>query len=351
MKKKILSLLLVLMLIPFASLFAACGDKGYNLANLQKDFVSIADQNENIVANNNELLFDYSSHPKLEGVFTSNYPYTTVLEYNQVYYNLMSFAFNYIDVCSNNNAIESEDVRNRVKRELDVLQNSIHQVDIYVNMLAEIINVSENDDVLSIACLARLENLLVAYESLFDAATTFNNTLADLYFNHILFDGNPNVYALGSANFDVNPIIHKFDARLKYQLSNLSQCFVEMYINGAKLSKKIIDGDVVFSLNAFNYSSNVTAIKKTYNELVAYEKATNNKQAYYELCVEAYNIQTALNNDNDKFIVACKTIAYAGFDEEVSTGNEKLCVEIIEERFELVKIYNAVLVEMLALTT
>ena len=41
MKRKILSLLLVLMFIPTAFLFSACKDKGYNLNNLQKDLMQL----------------------------------------------------------------------------------------------------------------------------------------------------------------------------------------------------------------------------------------------------------------------------------------------------------------------
>ena len=116
MKRKILSLILVLMLIPFASLFVACGNNGYNLSNLKKDFLAIANANENVVATEEKhLVFDYSGHARLNGVIQSNYPYTIILDYNEIYNNLMAFTFDYIGVCSNNKAIEDKALKDKVK--------------------------------------------------------------------------------------------------------------------------------------------------------------------------------------------------------------------------------------------
>ena len=353
MKRKILSLILVLMLIPFASLFVACGNRGYNLNNLQKDFLAIAEENENLIVDQNKhLRFDYSDHAQLKGVIESNAPYTVILDYNEIYNNMMAFTFDYIGVCSNNKAIEDEETRDHVKQEFDEFKEAIHEVDTYVNILADSIAIEENGDVLAPSCIAILENLLISYETLFIKAGTFNNTLADLYFNRILVNGNPNVFPSGVSEFDINKIVQKFDARLKYQLGNLSQCFVEMYINGAKVPQRLCDPyeDFEFSLDSYGYRDNVAAIKKDFNEPVAFEKASQNKDEYFNLCVEAYNIQAALKNDSSKFIVACKNIEYAGLDASNATGNELMSQKIIEDRLELVKIYNAVLVEMLALT-
>ena len=50
------------------------------------------------------------------------------------------------------------------------------------------------------------------------------------------------------------------------------------------------------------------------------------------------------------YIVICNKISYASFVESEASANEKMCAEIIDYRFELVKNYNKVLAEMLKIT-
>ena len=74
MKRKILSLILVLMLLPIASVFSACGkDKGYNLNNLANDFNAIASDNNNIVLENGKFVFDYDRHNHLTYVLNKSF--------------------------------------------------------------------------------------------------------------------------------------------------------------------------------------------------------------------------------------------------------------------------------------
>jgi len=348
MKRKFLSLLLIFMLLPFASLFVGCGKDGYNLNNLQNDFNEIKTQNENIRYENGKLLFDYSEHARLYIVIQSVYPYTQLNELNQVYENVMAFAFNYIDECSNNSAVKDATIKNKVKDDLNALKEAVNDVDVYVTMLAEIINVSH--DVMLDACVSSLSNLIYSYDELYRTAMNFNNSLADLYFNHILSNSNPNIYNQKIEDFDVNIVVNNFDARLKYQISNLSQCFIEMYFDGEKLSQEIVEGINIFDLSESDYESNVENINIVYNSLVAAEKAINNKQSFYDLSVQAYNAQEALNNDISKFIYAYNHISYANFDAVEATANEKICALIIDERFELVSVYNDVLVQILEIT-
>ena len=352
MKRKIFSLILVFMLLPFASLFSACGKDGYNLNHLANDFYAIADENENIKLVNGKLVFDYSNHQNLNNVVEYKYPYTQLNEYNEIYENIMAFSFEYIDECSNNNAVKNVTAKNNVQADLREFKNSIKDINSYVNMLAEIINVAYNNDVNSTACLARYENLLVAYEDLYLSAIKLNRSLFQLYFNDILVNGNPNIVEIDSAEFDVNVVVNNFDARLKYQMLNLSECFVEMYMLDSKIASNIIDGTSMLDLYEYNYQPQIDSLKKSFDEQVAAYKAntTTNKQKYYELSIQAYNCQVALGNDMSKFVHACGDVSYASVDLTEATANEKLCVEIIKSRFDLVTEYNNILAEMLEMT-
>ena len=125
-----------------------------------------------------------------------------------------------------------------------------------------------------------------------------------------------------------------------------------MYIDGGNLSNFVVNYGNVLDLSVCNYEASINKINDDFDEIVAFEKANNvvNKDKYYELSVQAYNIQTALANDNAKFLSACDTVAYAGFNFAEATASEKMSVEIIDYRLELVSAYNNVLVEMLKIT-
>lgn len=353
MKRRILSLILVFLLLPTAFLFSACKDKGYDLNNLQNDFNLIAAENENIKNVNGKFVFDYSNHIRLNSVVEYNYPYTQLKEFNKVFENVMAFSFDYIDECSHNDLVKNVGLKNKVKSQLDDLKKSYAEIDLNVNNFAVDINASyDTDDIFNHICEESYRRLLLSYDDLFEAASNFNNTLADLYFNHILKNGNPNIYKIDSAEFDANLVVNNFDARLKYQISNLSQSFFEMYIDGGKLAEDIVSAEEFFDIDEFDYEDNIKVINKTIDEVVAAQKANSatNKQKYYQLSIQAYNIQDVLNNDNSKYVHACNEISYATIDLTEASAEEKMCYEIIEQRYELLKEYNSVLVSMLSLT-
>ena len=352
MKRKILCLLLVLLMVPFAALFSACKNKGYNLNNLQRDLAAVETENKHIILQDGKYVFDYSKHENLQVLVQNKHPYTQIVNYNTLYINTMAFAFEYIDKCSNNLVVKNADVKNAVKKDLDEFKYALHNVDNYVTMLVECVNLASGDDVMGTACLTTLNQLLYSYETLFEKAIDFNMSLCDLYFNHILANGNPNIYAIGQQNFDVNTVINLFDARLKYQMLNLSACYYEMYIDGAHFYDLIINEGESLDLEELDYETNVDIINVDFDELAAFEKANNisNKSKFYELSVQAFNLQTALENDRSKFVTASSIIEYAGLDLDEASANEKISGKIIEQRLELVSQYNIVLDEMLKIT-
>jgi len=363
MKRKIISLILVLMLIPIASIFGACGNDGYNLNKLEKNFNSIAKENNNVGVNNNALYFDYSSHEDLSIAVATIEPYTELKNYNYVFSNLMAFVYNYIDECSDNDVTKNVKLKNQLKKELDELKESIKDVNLHVNYLAGIITVTEDDNSLSEACLTGYENLLLSYDNLYLAGANFSNTLARLYFNYVLKDGNPNVYKLvqddyskNQTKFDVNVIINKLDSRLKYQQSNLSQSYAAMHIIGGDISKMIAAGIYGFTLDLsqYDYLNNILKVNRTFNEQTASEVAGSSakKEVFYNLSVKAYNIQKALNNDFEKYSTALNDISYRQTLMKIEkTAYEQMCADIIEQHQYLIQQYTVVLSDMINLVT
>lgn len=354
MKKKFLSLILVLMLIPFASLFCACGaDDGYDLDNLEKDFSKITNQTDTMKLEEGELVFDYSSYPNVQNAIENTDPYTSLSNYNYVFENLMKFSCSYIDECSNNKATSDVKIKNEIKENLDELSKSMKDVDECLDMFAEMINVSQSN-LTQTACLTRYKNLITTYENMYQRAINFSNALSNLYYNHVLKDGNPNIYAISFSNFDANIVVTKLESRIKYQLSNLSQSYVEMYIGG-ELAEKVVSQEEIFDLTQYNYLANVTALNKQIESIqVASEKANHNDNRlnFYNLSIEAQNIQETLNNDQRKFVEACNAIDYKTVKNNASaTAYEKMCGDIIESNHSLVLAYNNVLTEMLNIVT
>ena len=346
MKKKIISLILVLMLLPIASLFTACGkDKGYNLNALNTDFNHIKNEN-------GKFVFDYSSYENLDYIIRSYNPYVELLDYNYVFYNLMSFAYEYVPVCSNNFLTKEVGIKNQVRDDLVALKKSIGDVNKCVNMFASCVIDASGEEITSFDCLTRFENLLSTYEDMFKKASNFNNSLSNLYFNYALRDGNPDVYSIGLENFDSSVVISKLRARIKYQISSLSQNFVEIYIDG-DLDERIAKEEKTFELDSedYPYKSMVESIDKTFEEETATEiinKDQTKKETFYNLSVQAQNIQAIMNNDKDKFIIACNNIDYGLVVKEATiTPYEQMCVDIIDGNYQLVCDYNYVLTEML----
>lgn len=353
MKRKILSLILVLMLLPLASIFVACGkDDGYDLNNLKADYIKIAEENENITIRDNNIEFVYTTN--VERIIKDTEPYTALKNYNYVFSNLMSFTKTHIDVCSSNDSTKNVDLKNDIAESLEAFKSSVKTVNTNMETFSEIIDVTVNSqgDIKSANCLIRFENLLVSYDELYKTASNLNNNLSKLYFNYILNDANPNVSEISVENFDANIVVNKLKSKIDYQISLLSQNFIEMYIDGGSLADKIVKGQIVFNLSQYNYYNNVTAINKSFVEATVAEIANNNanKQSFYNLAVQAYNIQETLFNDLDKFIQSINRISYSQVkNSTTATPIENMCADIIENNQVLLESYNNVLVQMLAL--
>jgi hypothetical protein len=221
-------------------------------------------------------------------------------------------------------------------------------------MFAEIVNISYGVDLKTPSCLSTYENLLNTYVAMLQCAVNFNNSLADLYFNHILSNGNPDVYSIDFASFDASDVVNKFDARLKYQISNLSQSFVETKLDNSNFIESVVAETNSVVLSEDSYSANISAIQKIINVQEGSERANhqNNKEAFYFLAIQAHNIQSSLSDERSKFISACNSIHYGEIVSKTEqTPNEEVCVSIITNHKSLVLQYNGILVQMLNIIT
>ena len=288
MKKKFLCMLLVFMFIPAIFMFAGCKDDGYKLTNLNVDYNNIANNCENIKIVENKIVFDYESYTIgstkfLSATINSVEPYTNLKNYNVLLDNLMGFVYKYIDVCSNKNIEASDEVRNNLKANLDQLGETLYDIDVYIGQWAEVVEFNYTEDVTNSQCLSRFKTLLIGYNSLFQKAINFSNSLASLYYNNALNDANPRIDNIALVDFDSSIIISKLESRVKYEISNLSQLFVEIYVDGNDLPTQLTTPIIVnegedneyvvfntFSLNqtGFNYQTKVNSLNRMTKEKV-----------------------------------------------------------------------------------
>lgn len=355
MKKQFLSLLLVMLVIPSMFLFSGCKEDSYKLSQLKTDYNNMVSGCENIKYENNKIIFDYSNHVIGSNQFMNNViqtePYNQINNYNILFDNLMGFVYEYIDACSNNNINASAEVRNNLKAQIDDLSLSLRSVDVYINQWAETIEFNYNEDIYNIQCLSRYKNLLFAYNELYQKAISFSNSVASLYYNNALNDSNPKIDNMELASFDATIIVAKLQGRVKYQISNLSQIFVEKYVDGLNLENSITTktGEVYgkLNLNQDNYLSNINSLKRAFSSdfdaetIATIANGTSKKQTFYNYSIQAYNFQNVLDNDNNMFALACNKIQYGKIE------GENRHKSIIDNYNNIVQQYNVVLTNML----
>lgn len=346
MQKRILSLILVLALIPAAFFFTACKKSTKNnLSTLDDQFYSLASNYDNFVYEDEILQITLKNHDKLRSVINaSNNQYKYINNYNQMFKSLIGFSSEYIDECANFQSGVNKNLKNRVFADLDALKLEVVAVNRAIETLSGIMAVNSSN-VTASACLVAYENLLLTYEDLFDKATIFNNTMVDLYYNHVLRSGNPNIQAIDIDDFNVELVINKLSGRIRYQSANLTQSYFKLYIDGSNLAHGLAYGEIALDTSKYNYGSNMQAIGYSFNIDQSIEKANANKIDFYNYAVQAYNLQEILSMDIGRVSYAYRNICMAKIDAN-SSAIENMCANIIRENQNTLIQYNTALAGM-----
>jgi len=363
--KKIFSLILLVLLVPCVALFNGCGDKGYQLSKVDDDVINMSTKYECLVMEEGVMKFSYDSYldgevDYINNIISTQKPYTYLNDYNMLFDNLMAFSFEYLEECASDDIKVDKDLRNQLEQELIALDNDMANINTVTNTWASTIKSAYKDSNIDITenvvCLTRFKDLLKFYDELFISAINVSNTMSTIYFEYVLNDANPNYYDITLAEFDAGMVVNKLDARIKFQISNLTQSYIEMYISAGDLAEKLIDVNNNYGnldLNAYDYATRVNAIKG--RDFVS-ENATNtanssaNKETFYNTAIELYNIQEVLRDNTNMFITACNDIEYKNVvaDNDVSVY-DNMCVDIIESHHYLIGQYNLVLDRLLIL--
>lgn len=361
MKKKFLCLILIMFMLPMFGLLSACGDKGYNLDNLDDEFYAIAESKTNVVVQDETLVFDYSNFSGLNNIVQKVKPYSEIINYNVIYENTMSFVFSYIDDCANNKAADNNDEKLEIQSKLSDFESAIAKVDENVTLLGQSIGLASDEEYIktSSTCLYRLEKLLNSYEDLYLAAGNLSNVLSNFYFKHVSTGSNENPfdvvrgdYLSNRTEFKAEKYIKNINAKCKVQVSNLSQAFAAKFI-GEKIGGEIVNvennGGSSLDLNQDGYLSNVNDVNKTINETAAQVNVSDKTKLFYSALVELYNVESIVNEEFSNFRYAVEHFNYNEADQTKLSSQEKLCLDIIEGYADIVIDFSGKLLKVLEL--
>lgn len=361
-RKSILCLILCLLLIPGALIFSACRDNGgYQLSNLSSDFKKIANQYENLnLTSDAKLEFDYSIYTyQGEQYFTnainSTKPYNYIANfYNKLFDNSLSFVYEYIDICSTNELDVKKDKRELIEYNLQEFNSSVKTVSTNISLVAEIMRFNINDDILDSTCMNRLKNLFDSYDNLFQSAYNLTRTLSDIYFNYALTNSNYDYSSVNLEQFDATSLTNNLKSKIKMQISNLTQSYIERYVKGGELSSSFTNIDTNFGSTDSNFDEyllNVSTIDREFNSSIGESiNFSASKQNFYEAAIKLYNLQTILNNEYEIYNQACNDIIYIKTVNDANASTyEKICARIIENHNYIIDEYTEVIKEMLSI--
>lgn len=322
MKRKILSLILVLMLVPLGFVLSACKDKKtYSLSNLNDEFNKIEQISDNVMLNDGVIIFNYNNYvDKSEQQYfnkqinQSGSAYSALKQYEEMLTNSMNFSRIYLQRISSSDKKVTKETKDNLFDSLNNFVENVKTVSERIDNLAEIMEFY-GDNVSNITCLNALETLYKKYGQLIKSSFNFNKTLSDIYFSDILSISKIDYSTTNINDLDITKALINIQTRLDIQVVYLTETYVEMYILGDSTADKLTTkvGEIYPQLDSkfTEYTQTVNSIKnKTLNLEIKENIETNKKVEFYEKNLELYNIQSAMENDYDIFVNATNKVSH-----------------------------------------
>lgn len=372
MKKKLLSLILVIMMIPSIFIFSACRDNSYKLSSFNNDFKKMVESYDNLLLTaQGHIEFNYSSYEKGGNRYFTNaiadssapYKYLTTF-YNPILDDALTFVYEYKEVCSRDSINASKTIRNELKNNLDNFNNALKSTSKEMDEVADMINFNSTD-IAGNLCMTKLRILFDTYDNLWQAAFNLNDTLSRIYFNYALNDANHNYSNTRLADFDSNKPLSLLTSRIAWQKANLTHTYVSKYITGGTVSNNFTTktgGSFGSQPSSYNsHKANVNKIDRCESvingvslgsgqTLASKINGSAQKSNFYYACIALYNYQTTINNDVKLYKLATSSIAYTTVKAKANPSNyETDCANIIDNFYNLIISYNDALDEIITI--
>ena len=346
--------------------FSGCSKKNqFNLGNLKSNYETLTENCTTTKMESNKIQFDYSAYKMdgenyLENTINTTEPYSRLNDfYNPLFNNAMSFAYVYIDVCSNSAIKVDEATMETLNNDLKSLKSALKNVDDHIGSLARCVRFEyPNPDYTS---LTALKSVFESYDQLLNAALNYNYNLANVYFNKALTSALDDYSKYTLENFDANKTMFNFKSQTDYQILNLTRAYFNTYVRGNVLTETFVSKSGSSynkpDANHTNYVSNVASVtlgKEFENNLTTKMTIINNdielKSNFYNESIAMSNIQQIMANDLDIYQTAINEVVYSNKKSDPNaTDYEKFCVQMIENHNYIVNEYNKVLVKIISL--
>lgn len=344
--------------------FSGCSKKNqFNLGGLKANYETLTDDCVVASLDTDKIKFDYSvfkidNTAYLEQTINNVEPYKRLNDfYNPLLNNSMSFAYSYINVCSNSAIKVDESVMENLNDSLTSLKNAIKNVDNHIDTLAKCVKFEyPNPDYNS---LTALKAVFDSYDELLNSALNYNYNLANIYFNNALTSAIDDYSKYTLENFDANKTMINFKSQTDSQILNLTRAYFNTYVRGNVLTETFVsksgsdynkpDG------NYTSYMSNVASISlgKSFEDSLTSKMEiinsdTDLKQSFYKESIAMSNIQQIMANDLDNYQKAINDVVYSNKKSDPNaTDYEKFCVQMIENHNYIVDEYSKVLVNII----
>ena len=362
-KQVILSLILCLVLIPGLFIFTACkDDKSYNLSNLYIDYSNLVNKHQYLSTNeNNEIVFNYDKITYQNTQYFSNAlltePYMKLTQfYNPLLNNSLSFFASYVENCSTDALLISNNEKDSIKSALNEFDSALTTTYNQTINMADLLRTGT--DIESNVHMIRLSNLFESYENLYVKAFNLSQELSNIYFNYAVTDANPNYSEQSINQFDASRVIVNLRSRIKNQIVNLTQSYIEQNVRGLKLyssfTTKENGGYASIPTSFSSYLSDVQSIDVEFSSSLGQTINTNptKREKFYHASIELYNIQESLNNLLNAYRVACNEIVYTNITADANANNyQKTCAKIISDYSALIDQNTIALQNALAILT
>ena len=352
MKKKLLSLILCLSFLFGTCLFVACNNiGGYKLTNFKTDYEQIVNDCDNVSISNGNISLNYDYYgngsKSIKTLVSNNNSYAQLKKYDVIFDNAMSFVYQYYEVCSAETIEAPVGIRNDVYNKLNELSDSLLKVSNSLDALSVILNLDSN--VNSVACNLRLHNVYDLYEELIIKAIAFNDSVANLYFNHVLTGVDFKFADITEQDFNAEIVINNLSAVIAEQKVRITDLFFERDILNSDNIDNIINTGI-FAEGYTEYLAEIEKVNKTFDNDATIQAMNNNinKSAFYALSVEMGNIINNIKNMNPNYKIACGDVEYVNVKNSAdATAYQLLCLDVIDNFTSLTDNLSAKLFEML----
>jgi len=307
MKNKFLCLLLCAFLVIGGIIFSACGIKGYDLKKFNNDYLALANQEGVSVNEQGYLEFDFiqiynaivardgnpANDPCATSLATFYAPLTN--QYAYLTKNSQNFIVYVKEMLSAGNDA-SKQTRNNIQSQLKEVSSSLNNVQNKIKDYVRVISITTSQNTLDRQ--AYFNNLTNALCGFYNSCRNLSFSVANVFFNDILNNENYNFYS-NANNYSVK-LTNTLPDITNFQVFNLTQNFVEMYVEG---------NDKAINEEAFtSYKNSVESLINYTAELKG--KKIKETEEVYKNVLAMYALNGKLINERNMHLNATNNVVY-----------------------------------------